>query len=514
MSETAYFTQIIDKTLKLLKEKTNSLPDLIYNLQNIIARIGIVYLEDSAEGWALKVLDDEGNPFFNAGEANIIEQAFKHYGKQSGGVFGRAYESMKSGMGSSPLVQGLIDPVGYQQRQFQQQLGQATAPLTAITQQVQKNYDTARESVKTSLQEGKAKLKAGLEKTQAKVSGLADGAAKGVSNLHGKLTQAGIDPSSTLGKLQKHYDDLSGISIDNAYVSLTQYLDYLDEQNREYSKEIGILHLVNGMEDIQIPIPYTPFKIPVSPQSIPYFVSAILELIRVSATHGFFKSDLLRKLMSVVIAIFDVLRGEWKHGLLTLLGFFSEGGVATGITLKMLRDAWLMTNPDLRRNFRDDTYSMGKSWFIGVWLWLAASFMPNPYRAQANEFFNDISKKMWNIVPATANKIYTLSDIQLIQEMLSRPEVSCSTEIQKVLEPMIKIPIFRFVFELMGVATNDYFKDKRCKGLKDKPLGEIVAGKSAITAPSAATAPPEIITQQTREIPQEGDGDPRNMPRN
>lgn len=268
--------------------------------------------------------------------------------------------------------------------------------------------------------------------------------------------------------------DPKDISIDQAYATLIGYMDKLDEMNRTLSKELGVLKLVNDMPDPRIPIPGTPILIPIPAKTLPYTINAFLEMIRITVSFGFFKSDTLRYLTSIIIAIFDVLRGEWKHGLLSLLGLWSAGGVAAGIVLKIARDAWLMINPAVRMNLRDDTYEATKSLFIGFWLWAAATGMPDPFRGMANKFFEELRVKFATFMPSLANSKMTLDDIQKVQALLSKPEVACSDDIRAIFAPMMALPPFRLAFELIGVPTTDYFREKKCAGISGLPLDKVI----------------------------------------
>lgn len=295
---------------------------------------------------------------------------------------------------------------------------------------------------------------------------------------------------------------LEDISIDKAYITITQYLDTLDEQNRIFSKELGILKMVNDLPDPKIPIPGTPVVIPIPSRMIPFMIATFLETIRLSASFGYLKSDFIRKLMSIVIAIYDVLRGEWQHGLITLLGFLSEGGVAASIGLKLARDAWLTINPNIRKNLRDDTFRASKSLFIGFWMWLAATVMPDPFKGRANEFFQKVAEKVGKVIPSVAGKPFTLDDIQLIQATLTKPEIICSTDMQKIIDPVMQMPVFKFVFELMGVPTTPYFKGEVCKGLEKLPIEGVIASALTEAQPQPQAQPQPVAQPVAQPQPQ------------
>lgn len=375
MADPTHVLKMIDKTLKLAREKTSSLPELIYDFQDKVSRVWLAKIQKGgAAGWAASVLDPDGQPVFSESEAEALE---KKVGE----------------------LEGFI------------QRGGAVA--------------------------------------------------------------VALDPKD--------------ISIDQAYATLIGYMDKLDEMNRIFSKELGVLKLVNDMPDPKIPIPGTPVVVPIPAKTLPYMINAFLEMIRLTVSFGFLKSDILRYITSIVIALFDVLRGEWKHGLLSLLGLWSSGGVAAGIVLKILRDAWLLINPAVRIDLRDNIYESGKSLFIGFWLWAAATGMPEPFRGMANKFFDDIREKFAVFIPSLANSKLTLDDIQKVQALLSKPEVACSDEIQAVFAPMMALPPFRLAFELIGVPTTDYFREKKCAGIAGLPLEEIIA-KSLGAVPAAVPA--------------------------
>lgn len=285
--------------------------------------------------------------------------------------------------------------------------------------------------------------------------------------------------------------EIPTISLDEIYKQVKEYLASIDEKNRELAAAIGPVAFINKMDrdpGFGPVLPYMPFRVQFPARAILPMLNGVLESIRLMVTVGRFQNDTLRKLLSVVLAILDVSRGEWRDGVMSLLGVFSSQGSLVGVIGKTFRWVYNFISPDIQERIEDDLYAGGKSMFVGFWLWLLSVAAPDFVRATINNLLETANKqisKMEENVSEIQQKaiasgeaqglqvtfpefplkrLPSFDDIQNFQSILHRPEVQCSAEFQAVLQPALAIPPIRILLELLNFPTLPEDLQKVCAG--------------------------------------------------
>lgn len=288
------------------------------------------------------------------------------------------------------------------------------------------------------------------------------------------------------------------ISLDQAYYAARDYLAAIDEKNREIAATIGPVAFINGIEqDARIGpfLPYLPVPLIFPSRLILPMLNTILETCRILVSVFPFRSDILRQIMSIVIAIFDVSRGQWRDGVLSLFGLFSTNMMVIGMVGKTARWVYNFISPDLQNQLEDDIYKSGKSMFVGFWLWLLSVSAPDFVRNQINDIMETANQAIQSAEDKIApiqqkaitagqqmglkvsfpkfplEKLPSLDDIQNFQSLLHRPEIICSAEFQAVLQPALAIPPVRLLLELLNFPTQEQDKAKLCAG-RPSSVGE------------------------------------------
>lgn len=314
---------------------------------------------------------------------------------------------------------------------------------------------------------------------------------------HSPPQRGGDAKEDAIEKIMKLIPPISpdDISIDKAYRKLTEYSDSLDEQALEIARAIGPTAFISNMPvDPFIPLGPSGLKLQVPARSILPMTNILLELLRIMFSFGPLQSDGGRKLLSVVLGLFDISRGEWKNGLFSFLGYFGNNMVILSITFKLLRDTWLLIEPQLAKRIRLDLYMASKSIFIGFWLRMLTIFMPDftrkMFEATAAPFktlIEQINQKMetfeQSVEPKTraagvsvkfpripANMIPSLDTIQALQTVVSQPEIFCADDFQKIVAPLKVIPPARLILELMNIPMDDALLQQLCRGVDTKDL--------------------------------------------
>lgn len=295
------------------------------------------------------------------------------------------------------------------------------------------------------------------------------------------------------------------ISIDKLYQTITTKMDQYDQQWKSIADSVGIVRAVEQQDykgTIIIPMaPPIPVPYYILGKTIFPFLTTVLDMIRLALGNPILDIFTVRITLSLVLAIIDLLRGDWQTAFLTSLGIFSSSGVVIGILGKIIRNAWLLIAPDLQKQLRDDIYRSSKSMVIGFLLWSFSIFSPDAIRFAVNQSFEKMkeivdkfNEKVSNVegqvqqvaqqagvkvtfprVPLSV--IPSMDDIQNLQTIARVPEVYCSPEIQAILQPVLLVPPLRLVLELLNIPTVPEMVKEQCKGVDTTSLAKAVSEK-------------------------------------
>lgn len=314
-----------------------------------------------------------------------------------------------------------------------------------------------------------------------------------------KWQQRGGDITDGLQKQAEFSINPEDISIDRIYRRFSNYMSRIDEQNRELAHMIGPLAITSSMKmDPSIPIPIPPFRIQMPANAIVPLLNGVLEILRIIFTFAF-PVDVLRKLLTVFQAGFDVARGEWKYAIFTLMGLFGSAPLLIGVVLKLLRDAWLFISPQIREQIQDDMFYASKSFFAGFLLWSFSVFAPDFIRtpietviAPVKELIESVNDKIDSLEekaksagkPLGLDVIFaripkdtvpSFQNIQQIQRIVQQPEIFCNPQVQSIMEPFMQIPPLRLAFELLNIPVDAEERVRRCAGVSaDQDITESI----------------------------------------
>lgn len=299
------------------------------------------------------------------------------------------------------------------------------------------------------------------------------------------------------------------VSLDKGFITFLNKMDDLDRFWAGISRENpGIYKLLTtGFT----PIPIGPAPIPVPNSAIYTFILGLLETIRFFISVSPLDFSIGRYCTTILIIIHDAISGNWRQMILDSLGFYSQFGMFLSITGRLVLSAWLFMNPQVRSNLVYDLYKGFKSILIGFLLWSFQTFAPEQIKtmivetalAQVRAFAQGLEQQIETLKSA-ANpvlqpsgyelqvkldletlKTISIDDFQNLQTLAQWGNFICANEVQSVLEPLYKDPIFRVVLELMGVPCTGEELTKICGADYKKPLAEVMKGQIQVV-PSAS----------------------------
>lgn len=373
-----------------------------------------------------------------------------------------------------------------------------------------------------------------FEKVEARI--LEDATEKFVKPVFTNVQKGGLNvKSSASSVVVKPTINPEDLSLDRTFWKVKDMLKSIDEQVKNFSRELGPFRFFYDKDlpdfrfPLPVPIPAPPFvtviMVPINPRAIPVVIGLIIEAIRLSYSVGPMSNDTTRKVLSLVLGLVDVLKGDWKQGILSILGFFGEGPLVAGLIGKVLLNLLDLIAPDIQERLVMDVYQSGKSISIGFILWGFANFAPDFVRASARAQFDVLKKivadangKIDNVETAMKKSVEpaglqlklkdipedfvpSFDDMQNLQAIVRQPTIYCSKEFQEAIEPLRKIPPMRLVLELMNIPTDPQTLAFECKDHAGESL-EDTMGKSLEPEITPKPGSPIAMALEGPKLPQ------------
>ena len=310
------------------------------------------------------------------------------------------------------------------------------------------------------------------------------------------------------------------ISIDKIYHTIDNTLNKYDDQWREISGSLGIVKAVEAQDykgAFIIPfVPPIPVPYYVLGKAIFPFLNVLLEFMRIAVSDTIWDVPTARILLSLAISILDLLRGEWKNAVLSLLGTYSSNAALTSFGLKLIHNAYLFIAPDLQKQLKDTLFRSTKSMTVGFLLWSFTCFAPDFVRFAADQSFSklrDIVTEMNDKIQAAEDQaqsvaeaagvkvnfpkvpldvVPSIDDIQNLQTIARVPEIYCSREVQDILQPLLLIPPLRLAIELLNIPTVEEDITSMCKGVDTSAIEKSVV---SMATPDVTPIPGGILNQ-------------------
>lgn len=263
-------------------------------------------------------------------------------------------------------------------------------------------------------------------------------------------------------------------TIDGAYDGVVKYLTSGTDVVRKFGKEHGIIHMIEEQEQVGDLRPFTVFgpagaAIPVPPRAAFTLFYLALDVTRMLIAVPF---PGMRKVMSIMLAIVDILRGEWKAALLSFAGFYGENPMLAGVFGKVMLESFNLISPALKDSIIYGFRDVIKSLAFGLILFGLQTFAPWPVRAEIQSAFQAIQEFLNKETTAIASeglvakpayfRQLSFGEIQNLQPILSDATRSCSYEIQSAIVSLRKTTLGKNALQIMGIPITDEEIQRRC----------------------------------------------------
>jgi hypothetical protein len=100
-----------------------------------------------------------------------------------------------------------------------------------------------------------------------------------------------------------------------------------------------------------------------------------------------------RKILSILLSILELLRGDWKKSILTLIGYYGMMPMLIGQLLKVFLTGFKMLDPQLQQSIVYGTLDSAKSLMIGFLLAIFQVTAPEEIRLPLIGSLEKISQK-------------------------------------------------------------------------------------------------------------------------
>ena len=416
-------------TFDQLREQINkemlseNMPNHLYKSTDGIIRVINAIVKTKGEGWAAQVLNNEGKPIFNVQEQAQFTDAFQ------------------------PYTDTIIDFFGDKD----EMAGGAYEPDMSKMSGMSKNF---------------LKTKAAQATHSYPIPPIDPMSMPGIDDIYSKVV-------SRIGNVN---------SVVNDYASKYGVLKLEKEHDLEEDVRIiptpAALAISEGVFGLStaagLPIPpnitmEVLSKIKVPFRTLVFTVYLILDIARISI--GVSGPTIGRKILSIVVAILELLKGDWKKALLTIIGYYGMMPLLIGELLKIFLSLFRMLAPQIQHSIIFGSLDASKSFIVGLLLAIFQVTAPEQVRLPLIGLLEKIAQhkaKMDGVlvdVGLSARPDYlspTWNDLNNLQAVMSDEGYICSCEFEQLVNVLSDAAIIRIVLQILRIPVNKDMITYKC----------------------------------------------------
>jgi len=312
--------------------------------------------------------------------------------------------------------------------------------------------------------------------------------------------------------------------IDDVYTKIINSINNVDSIVNDYASKYGVLKLEKehdlesniGMPPFTgpLPPPFTPAtpvlmvlsKIKVPFRTIITIIYLILDITRIAM--GSAGSNIGRKILSVLVALLELLRGDWKKAILTAMGFYGMSPMLTGQLLKVFLTVFRMLSPDIQKNIIFGPLNIIKSLIVGLLLSIFQVTAPAFIRKPLIESLNKIAERKAQIdgtladvgLPERPDYLSpSWNDLNNIQAVISDKVYICSCEFRDLVKAVDNSTIIKIVLQILRIPVTKEMIIETCGKEECKTFSTLIV-KEGIDAKSGEQIVP-VVTPAVPIIP-------------
>ena len=297
-----------------------------------------------------------------------------------------------------------------------------------------------------------------------------------ITSLLIKLKEAkGNEPLDTLMKG-------GGPDMDAAVKQGMDYMKSINAKLNEFAATRGITKYENAADMRPDPHPFennlalipalawTRF-IPLPFRSMIFMIHSALDLVRLGSSVPGFDNPFMRKLLSVSLALMEVLKGDWKQALLSAAGLFGQSFVWMGFIGKVFLELFSMISPQLQDDMAFGALRVTKSMLIGFLLKLFKLTATYDIRMKAIKVFRELAGRKVALdevlgqvgLPPRKNVDPSFSSDEETHGFLEDPVRACSSEFQDIIQLGEQSVILNVVLQLANIPVSQEGMAVQCR---------------------------------------------------
>jgi len=416
-------------------EQDPSIGQLVYtNLDTLARCVDSIFRHNGEPSWVADVRDANGQPIFKPAEYERIHAAVSVFFPMLYAFFGKQYEQ--------PMQRG----------------GQNTN-INALQKKVQ-NQQTEIDNLRQEL-----------------------------------ATRSGTDDSAS-----------TSMGVDALYRKVVDMLGQFNSSVVNFASTYGILKLEKSYDTELDPKPFLPLagvpglqvisQVPVPIRVIVLFLYTCLDIARVMISISPTDRPFIRKVLSIVMAAVDILRGDWKKAILSFSSYFSTDYAIMSVIGKVLLDVGGLISPYLQYHMTYGLLDVSKSIVAGLFLSLFQTFAPFPVRQPVLEQIDELRKIAdenkalleERVANPEQRELYasflvpSFQNIQTLQSVLINNELQCDPRVKEAVRKIVGKPgneniFMKIILELLGVPVDPEELARKCPPTQER-FGEAVAGEA------------------------------------
>jgi len=233
-------------------------------------------------------------------------------------------------------------------------------------------------------------------------------------------------------------------------------------------------------------------------RTITFTIYLILDIARLAI--GITGPSLARKILSILLAILELLKGDWKKALLTMIGYYGMIPLLTGELLKVFLTLFRMFSPQIQHSIIFGSLDAAKSFIVGLLLAIFQVTAPEQIRLPLIGMLEKVAQhkaKMDGVlqdIGLSARPDYlspTWADLNNIQAVMSDDAYICSCEFRQLVEAVNQSAIIRIVLGILRIPANEDMIMYKCgkEPCKDFVTTVVKEAKDETEAQKKADAP-------------------------
>ena len=239
-------------------------------------------------------------------------------------------------------------------------------------------------------------------------------------------------------------------------------------------------------------------KVKVPFRTIVFTIYLILDVARLAI--GITGPALARKILSILLAILELLKGDWKKAVLTIIGYYGMIPLLTGELLKVFLTMFRMFSPQIQHSIIFGSLDAAKSFVVGLLLAIFQVTAPEQVRLPLIGILEKVAQhkaKMDGVlqdIGLSARPNYlspTWADLNNIQAVMSDDAYICSCEFRQLVDAVNQSAIIRIVLGILRIPANEDMIMYKCgkEPCKDFVTTVVKEAKDETEAQKKADAP-------------------------